>query len=175
MTVAADESLGTIDAAPAPADSVAAPGAIPYQAVSDHELERFDIFFPPIPVAAAGVFAGVFLATVTGAIGSLFAIGGEGIGLGDALLLTINALSLGVAVTAAAEAAPAEEAVAFWNRLVAYAAALNQDQTSSSNKTRLSDSVKPLEVSVVGLPANFDDAWVQGTKGQRASLTAALA
>lgn len=38
------------------------------------------------------------------------------------------------------------------------------------------DSVRPLEVSIVGLPANWDDAWVQGAKGKgtRAQLTAAL-
>lgn len=101
MTVATDESLGTIDAAPAPAESVAALGAIPYQAVSDHELERFDGKLAPIPVAVAGLFVGVFLATAAGAIGSLFAIGGAGIGLGDALILAVNALSLGIAATAA--------------------------------------------------------------------------
>ncbi len=101
MTVTADESLGTIDAAPAPSESVAAPGAIPYQAVTDHELECFDDKLPPIPVAVAGVFAGVFLATAPRAIGSLFAIGGAGIGIGDMLLLAVNALSLGVAATAA--------------------------------------------------------------------------
>ena len=100
MTVTADESLGTIDSAPAPAESVAAPGAIPYQAVSDHELQRFDAFVPAIPIAVAGVFAGIFVATVVGAIGSLFAIGGEGTGIADALLVALNALSLGVAATA---------------------------------------------------------------------------
>ena len=100
MTVATDESLGTIDSAPAPAESVAAPGAIPYQAVSDHELQHFDAFVPAIPIAVAGVFAGIFVATVVGAIGSLFAIGGEGIGIANALLVAVNALSLGVAATA---------------------------------------------------------------------------
>ncbi len=96
-----DESLGTIDAAPAAAESVAAPGAIPYQAVTNHELERFDTFLPPIPIAVAGVFAGIFLATVAGAIQSVLAIGTEGIGFGDAFLVMINALSLGVAATSA--------------------------------------------------------------------------
>lgn len=37
------------------------------------------------------------------------------------------------------------------------------------------ERVKPLEVSVVGLPANFTDAWVQdATKGKQADLRAAL-
>ena len=101
MTNDTDESLGTIDSAPALAESVAAPGAIPYQAVTDHELERFDTFLPPIPIAVAGVFAGIFLATVAGAIRSVLAIGSEGIGFGDAFLVVINALSLGVAATSA--------------------------------------------------------------------------
>ncbi len=101
MTNDAEESLGTIDSAPAPAASVAAPGAIPYQAVTDHELERFDTFLPPIPIAVAGIFAGIFLATVAGAIRSVLAIGSEGIGFGDAFLVVVNALSLGVAATSA--------------------------------------------------------------------------
>ncbi len=101
MTDGDAEGLGTIDAAPAAAESVAAPGAIPYQAVTNHELERFDTFLPPIPIAVAGVFAGIFLSTVAGAIQSVLAIGSEGIGFGDAFLAMINALSLGVAATAA--------------------------------------------------------------------------
>ncbi len=95
------EGLGTIDAAPAAAESVAAPGAIPYQAITDHELERFDTFLPPIPIAIAGIFAGIFLATIAGAIRSVLAIGSEGIGIGDAFLVMTNALSLGVAATSA--------------------------------------------------------------------------
>ncbi len=101
MTDGDAEGLGTIDAAPAAAESVAAPGAIPYQAVTNHELERFDTFLPPIPIAVAGVFAGIFLATVAGAIHSVLSIGSEGIGFGDAFLAMINALSLGVAATSA--------------------------------------------------------------------------
>ena len=101
MTDAVDGDLGTIDAAPAPAASVAVPGAIPYQAVTDHELERFNTFLPPVPIAVAGVFTGIFLATVAGTIRALLAIGSDGIGFGDAFLVAINALSLGVAVTSA--------------------------------------------------------------------------
>jgi hypothetical protein len=100
MTVVADESLGTIDSAPAAADSVATPGTIPYQAVNDHELERFDDFIPPKPVAVAGVFAGIFVATLADAVTSMVAPGPAGIGVLAALLIAANALSLGVAVTA---------------------------------------------------------------------------
>jgi len=101
MTDDGAEGLGTIDAAPTAAESVAAPGAIPYQAVTTHELERFDTFLPSVPIAVAGVFAGIFLATVAGAIRSVLAIDSEGIGIGDAFLVMINALSLGIAVTSA--------------------------------------------------------------------------
>ncbi len=101
MIDTADESLGTIDAAPAPGASLGTPGAIPYQAVTDHELERFDTFLPPVPIAVAGVFFGIFLATVASAVQSVLAIGSEGIGIGDAFLVMINALSLGVAATSA--------------------------------------------------------------------------
>ncbi len=101
MTVVTEEGLGTIDAAPAPGASVAAPGAIPYHGVTDHELDRFEDFQPPIPIAVAGVFAGVFLATVVGAVRSALAFGGDGPGLGDVLLVVVNALSLGVAATSA--------------------------------------------------------------------------
>ena len=101
MTDADAEGLGTIDAAPAAAESVAAPGAMPYQAVTDHELERFNTFLPPTPIAVAGVFAGIFFATAAGAIRSVLAIDSEGIGFGDAILVMINALSLGVAATSA--------------------------------------------------------------------------
>ena len=111
MTDDVAEGLGTIDAAPAAAESVAAPGAIPYQAVTNHELERFDTFLPPIPIAVAGVFAGIFLATVAGAIRSVLAIGSEGIGFGDAFLVMINALSLGVAATAAVFAVRGESEI----------------------------------------------------------------
>ncbi len=99
MIDAADESLGTIDAAPATGESFGMPGAIPYQAVTDHELEHFHAFLPPIPIAVAGVFCGIFLATVTSAVQSVLAIGSEGIGIGDAFLVMINALSLGIAAT----------------------------------------------------------------------------
>ena len=99
MIDAADESLGTIDAAPAPGEAFGTPGAIPYQAVTDHELEHFHAFLPPIPIAVAGVFCGIFLATVASAVQSVLAISSEGIGIGDAFLVMINALSLGVAAT----------------------------------------------------------------------------
>jgi hypothetical protein len=101
MTVATEESLGTIDAAPAPPASIATPGAIPYQAVADHELERLGAHLPPIPVAVAGVFTGVFLATVFQSIRAIVTMGGEGFDIGSLLMVIVNALSLGVAATSA--------------------------------------------------------------------------
>ena len=101
MIEASDENLGTIDAGPGPDDSVAVPGGIPYQAVTDHELEHFNTFLPPLPIAVAGVFTGVFLATSANTIQSLLAISGEGIGIIDALLVALNAVSFGVATTSA--------------------------------------------------------------------------
>ncbi len=101
MSVAADEGLGTIDAAPAPDASLAMPGASPFHAVTDHELDRVEGFQPPVPIAVAGVFAGVFVATAFGAIKAIFAIGGDGAGLGDVLLVMVNALALGIAATSA--------------------------------------------------------------------------
>jgi len=101
MIEAADGGLGTIDAAPAPDASVAVPGGIPYQAVTDHELERFNTYLPPLPIAVAGVFSGVFVATGLGTVQSLLAISSEGIGIGDALLVALNAVSFGVAATSA--------------------------------------------------------------------------
>ena len=100
MTVATEESLGTIDAAPAPGASVAAPYASPYLAVTDQELDQFDEFRRLIPVALAGVFTGIFIATVVGAIRTLFA-GGAETGLMDTFVVVVNALSLGVAATSA--------------------------------------------------------------------------
>lgn len=100
MTVTADESLGTIDAAPAPDASVAVPGASPFHGVSDSELDSFDALRRAVPFAVAGVFAGVFVATVAGAIGAMLAIGGGDTGFGDILLILVNALSLGIAATA---------------------------------------------------------------------------
>ncbi len=99
MNVATEEGLGTIDAAPAPDASVAMPGASPFHAVTDHELDRVVAFQPPVPIAVAGVFAGVFVGTVGGAIKAIFAIGGAG--LGDVVLVMVNALALGIAATAA--------------------------------------------------------------------------
>ena len=101
MIDAVDGGLGTIDAAPAPDASIAVLAAIPYQAITDHELERFNTFLPPVPIAVAGVFTGMFLATVAGTIRALLAIGNDGIGFGDAFLVAINAMSLGAAVTSA--------------------------------------------------------------------------
>jgi hypothetical protein len=100
MTITTEEGLGTIDAAPAPGASVAAPSASPYLAVTDQELDRFDELRRLIPVALAGVFTGIFVATVVGAIRTLFA-GGAETGLIDTLQVVVNALSLGVAVTSA--------------------------------------------------------------------------
>ena len=101
MNVATEEGLGTIDAAPAPDASVATPGASPYHGVTDHELDRVVTFQPPVPIAVAGVFAGVFIGTVTAAVKAIFAIGGDGAGLGDVVLVMVNALALGIAATAA--------------------------------------------------------------------------
>ena len=94
MTITTEEGLGTIDAAPAPGASVAAPSASPYLAVTDQELDRFDELRRLIPVALAGVFTGIFVATVVGAIRTLFA-GGAETGLIDTLQVVVNALSTG--------------------------------------------------------------------------------
>ena len=99
MIEAAEGGLGTIDAAPAPEASIAVPGGIPYQAITDTELERFNTFLPPVPIAVAGVFAGLFLATIVHTVQALLAIGSDGIGIGDALLVALNAVSFGVAAT----------------------------------------------------------------------------
>ena len=101
MTAATEESLGTIDASPAPPASVATPGAIPYQAVADHELERLGGHLPPVSVAVAGVFTGVFLATAFDSIRAIVTMGGEGLAITSLLIVIVNALSLGVAATSA--------------------------------------------------------------------------